>query len=594
MAFHLDDVRRLTGPNLLMDSAGAIIDVLFDDADPQLVYGQWQHHLRRCVEHLDIEVSATSYCRFYQGGASFAVPASVDMLYGTCDLLELAWELCVENLMLTDEQQKSNPVDFSARIAQINMQIKTERRPELLSLMQRAAQHSVLCLVDDDDLSLGSGKSTQCWPLDSLPSPQSIDYDGFSKIPVALITGTNGKSTSVRLAAQIASSAGLTAGLTSTDFIKVGDDVIDQGDYSGPGGARMLLRDPRADIAFLEVARGGLLRRGLPLNYANAALITNIASDHLGQYGINTLDDITQVKMLVAKAMRAKNKHESCVSDKGRNDEALTSVLVLNADDERLLAAGQALTQELNICWFSTDAHHPSIVNALAQGEPCVYLQNDCLHYAHNHQITHFGHIQDMPMTLMGSALHNVQNALGVIGLCKAMSIADEAVEKGLKEFAKDASDNPGRGNLYQYNGATVIVDFAHNTHSMQAVIDMANKLAAQMQHEHPNMQKHVMFSHAGDRSNQDIIDVTHAVTAFSANRYVLAEIEHYLRGRQLGEVSTIVTDALLSRGIDKTQIVSASSPEAGAQATISRLVPGDLALLFVLDEREQVRALLD
>ena len=138
------------------------------------------------------------------------------------------------------------------------------------------------------------------WPADQLPTPESINWTHIQSIPLAVVTGTNGKSTTVRLAASILAAAGLRAGITSTDYIRVGEEILDRGDYSGPGGARTLLRYGQSEVAVLEVARGGLLRRGIGVERADAALITNIAADHLGEWGINSVAEMAGTWLKVA------------------------------------------------------------------------------------------------------------------------------------------------------------------------------------------------------------------------------------------------------------------------------------------------------
>ena len=291
----LDEVRRLTGPNLLSYYTGAIIDVFIEGLSQPTVIDCWRKHVNICQEQ--IGWTEKSFVRLFDGGASMSLSAPVDQLYSACDLIEIAWDCCVAEL------QDGQSLDIDDKIDALITTISEEKNPALLHFIKIASEQGVRCLVDDDEISLGTGRSSQTFAVDNLPNTESLQWDSFKDIPIALITGTNGKSTSVRLAAEIAKAEGLHAGVTSTDFIKVGDHIIDEGDYSGPGGARMLLRNNNTEIAFLEVARGGLLRRGLPVYSANAALVTNVASDHLGQYGINTVDEIAEVKLMVAKAI---------------------------------------------------------------------------------------------------------------------------------------------------------------------------------------------------------------------------------------------------------------------------------------------------
>jgi UDP-N-acetylmuramyl tripeptide synthase len=567
MQLSLDEVRRLTGPNLLSDYPGTIADVFIEGISQQEVIICWQKQLDYCLSSLGWQEQY--FHRLYEGGASMSLSAPMDLLYSACDVLELAWDCCVDELKGEQNALKDE------RLLILQEAIKEEANPKLIILLNAARQHGVLCLSDDDEVSLGSGTGSQTWSIDDFPDASEVDWEQYAQVPLALITGTNGKSTSVRLAAQIAKAAGMQAGVTSTDFIKVGDTIIDDGDYSGPGGARMLLRDTRTEIAFLEVARGGLLRRGLPVNLATASLVTNVAGDHLGQYGINTIDEIAHVKLMVAKAI------------KGAGD-----FIVLNADDKRLVKfAPEFFLKDAvaPICWFSMHADNPIILAQIQQQRPCVYVDNNQIIYSYSSTEV-IAQIDEIPMTVSGTAKHNIENALGVVGLCKIMGISTSAIHTGLMRFGQNPSDNPGRGNIYHVKGATVVVDFAHNAHSMQAVMDMAQNMANDLPKEGRIT---VLFSNAGDRSNTEIYDVANAVFGLQPDTYILAEIEEYLRGREMGEVSALVKSHLLNKGVASASIFETIDPIAGVKLAVQNAKPGDLLLLFVLANREQVHTYL-
>ena len=184
-------------------------------------------------------------------------------------------------------------------------------------------------------------------------------------------------------------------------------------------------------------------------------------------------------------------------------------------------------------------------------------------------------------MTFNGSAIHNVENALGVIGLSRALKLQYAAIRSGLQSFGSDAKDNPGRGNQYQVNGFKVIVDFAHNEHSMNALVDMVNRM--------PANNRIVMFGHAGDRSDRDISDLSEAVLKLQANTYIISELENYLRGRELGDIPSLVKSVLVKHQVDEGAILKADNPLQGAQRAIEIAQPGDVVLLFVLDQRDEV-----
>jgi UDP-N-acetylmuramyl tripeptide synthase len=461
--------------------------------------------------------------------------------------------------------QSSERPDWAAECGKLKALWLAQSDQQLLALVEAANKAGVVCLIDDDEVSLGLGATSKIWPIDKLPTLESLQWQDFSSIPIAFITGTNGKSTCVRLAAAIAKAAAIEAGVTSTDFIKVGDRVIDYGDYSGPGGARMLLRDQQTEMAFLEVARGGLLRRGLPVNHVDAALITNVASDHLGEYGVNTLPELAETKFMVSKAI------------------SVHDVLVLNADNEASVTQAQSLDESLVkvICWFSTDEGNPIIQQQISSGGRAVFIRASKFFYHESGDYQQLIDITEAPITFNGTALHNIENALGVVGLCKALKLSNDAINSGLKSFGLKRSDNPGRGNSYQFNDIRVIVDFAHNDHGVAALVEMAEKM--------PAKRKLVMFGHAGDRSDADIMRATKALTRLQADVYILSQLESHLRGRESEEIPTLVASTLQQEGVEAEKIKVSCDPLTGAKLAISLAKPGDLILLFTLDQRQAV-----
>jgi UDP-N-acetylmuramyl tripeptide synthase len=294
-------------------------------------------------------------------------------------------------------------------------------------------------------------------------------------------------------------------------------------------------------------------------------LITNVASDHLGQYGINTVEELAETKFVVAKGLNAKG------------------TLVLNADNELVIEQGLKLDKK--ICWYSTDESNPLIQSQITSGGAAVFIRNQHIVYAVGNQEENIAPLEQVPMTLNGAAEHNVQNALGVVGLSKALNLPTEAIKAGLKDFGSNAQDNPGRGNIYEINGIKVLVDFAHNEHSMRAVVKTINQL--------PAKRKIAMFSHAGDRSDEEIRSLTHAVIELDASLYVVTELEHYLRGRELGEVPQIVGNYLLQQSIPPEKIQYVADVLEGAKIAMDFAQPGDVVLLVVLADREQVHEFL-
>lgn len=558
-AIRVDDARRLTGPGLLWDKPGAVMDVFLTGTDTSQVAALWKTHARRVLDALGWQDQDLTH-RSFTGGINLALSAPMDQLYSAIFAAQTAWHFCAAELLA------AAPGDFDQMVADVRAVMAKEANPALIALIAAAEAHGVDILCDDDEVSIGHGTGSQTWPADALPAPGDVNWSSLHNIPVAFITGTNGKTTTTRLLEAIARASGKVAGLTSTEFVRVGNDILDRGDYSGPGGGRMLLRDKRLEIACLEVARGGILRRGLPTRAATAAAVTNVANDHLGQYGVNTVPELAQAKFAVHRTL------------------AKGGVLVLNADDAYVRA--EAANTPAEIWWFSLDAQHDLIRQARDAGKCCAYVQNNNIVFFNGSAEQVVIAVSDVPLTMGGAAKYNILNALAASCLALALDLPVQALREGLRGFKPDAKDNPGRCNEFRYNDARVFVDFAHNPHSISAVCNALSDL--------PAKRRFIMLSHAGDRSDQDIRDVTATALDFQPDVIVAAELEDYLRGRELGEIPDLIQKTISEQGYDAKQVLRASSPSQAASMILEKLVPGDLALLLVLSERDTVLAMLD
>ena len=308
------------------------------------------------------------------------------------------------------------------------------------------------------------------------------------------------------------------------------------------------------------------MRRGLPTRRARAAVVTNVANDHLGQYGVNTVPELAQAKFAV---------HRTLASD---------GVLALNADDS--FVVDEAIHVDKTIWWFSLDMQNPKITEAQNVGQCCAYLKDQALMFFDGSTEIPIVTVQEVPITMSGAARYNVSNVLAALCVSKAMGISDAAIEAGLSHFRPDPKDNPGRCNEFAYNGARVFVDFAHNPHSIAAVCAALSTL--------PSKRRFIMLSHAGDRSDEDIISVTKTALQFRPDVIVTAELEDYLRGRDLGEIPVLIEDAATTSGMAPDQIRHAGSPLAAAKIILSEVKDGDLALMLVLSGRDKVFALLE
>jgi cyanophycin synthetase len=493
------------------------------------------------------------------GGASLVISAPIDALYAATELNEWAWSVSAETL--TGEA----PEDFAAAANRLRATIAEERRASTIALQDAAASHHVTFLSDDDLVSVGLGMGSRTWPIDQAPDPDTIDWDAVHDVPTVLITGCNGKTTSVRLLSAIADAAGFKPGVTSTDGIRVGPELVEAGDYSGPGGARTVLRRTDVDLAILETARGGMLRRGLALPRADVALITNVAEDHLGEFGVATIEGLAQVKLIVTRVVPADGR------------------VVLNADDELLVEGGQHVTAP--VIWYSL--HHDSsiIADHLAKGGEAVVLEDDSVVRIRGDQRVSVLSVDRIPVTMGGAARYNVSNVLGVVGVAWALGVPDDAIIRALEQFRPSHVDNPGRLNVFDLGGATVIVDFAHNPHGVRALGEMARAMSA--------TRRLFLVGQAGDRDDDSILDLAHAVWSMEPDCVVVKEMPKYLRGRELGVVPGMIERELVVAGAPPEAIIHAESELSGVRAALEWARPGDLILLTAHEHRTEMLALI-
>ncbi|HEY4575027.1 MAG TPA: Mur ligase family protein [Thermoanaerobaculia bacterium] len=550
----LRDSRRLTGPNLLLDRPGAILEVELSPEEAETAVAAWASQVRRMLDAVGW-TGAEIAARPFPGGASLAITAPIDGLYTATEINDWAWE-AVEAAMAGREAP-----DFRAAAARLRDEIAREANPALLALQAGAAAHGVAFLADDRAVSVGLGRGSLTWPARALPDPAEIDWSKVHDVPVLLVTGTNGKTTTVRLLAALVDASEQMAGTTSTDVVEVGGEVIERGDFSGPGGARMLLRDRRVEVAILETARGGLLRRGLAVDRADAALVTNIAADHLGEFGVLDLPGLAAAKLVVARA----------VGPRGR--------IVLNADDPELVAASGGLRSP--ILWLSLDPENPLVRRALEAGGEACFLAGGALVLARGGERTEVATVDRVPITFGGAARHNVANALAAIAMASAIRVPVDAMAKGLRRFGTRLEDNPGRANVFERDGFRVLVDYAHNPHGLAALLEVVRSIPAE--------RRLLLLGHAGDRGDGAIRDLARAALRFAPDRIILKEMPELLRGRQPGEIPAILEDELRRQGFPAERIEHAGSELEGARKALAEARPGDLLILLAHAQREEV-----
>ncbi len=555
----LDDSRRLTGPNLYWDRVGAVLDVTVSDHDAPRAIREWEQAARAILDAVGWREETTRVRRF-PGGASLVISAPLDALYAATELNE--WALGAANAAITG----APPPDLDHATALLRHIIEMEAHPAVIAMQRAAAAHGVTFLVDEHVASVGTGTGSVCWTHDNVPAPSAVDWSRVHDVPTVLVTGSNGKTTTVRLLTAVLTAAGRTVGMCCSDTVNVGGEVLDRGDWSGPGGARMVLRDPRVEVAVLETARGGMLRRGLAADRADAAIITNVAEDHFGEFGITDLATLAEAKLIVTRAL-----------DRGGR-------LVLNASDPELVAAAPRV--EAPILWFSTDSGNAVLRAHMGAGGEAVTVVEEKFVLVRDHEAHVVAPVVDVPITLQGAARHNVANVLGVIALASILGLEPATIARGLTRFRGSTADNPGRLNLFDLGGVSIVVDFAHNPHGMNAMVALAASL--------PGQRRLILMGQAGDRDDGAIREFARSAWRFHPDRIVLKEMAKYLRGRAAGEVTGLLEAEFLRLGASPASIGQADSEFEAVVAALNWARVGDLLLLPLHSERERCLTLLD
>ena len=379
------------------------------------------------------------------------------------------------------------------------------------------------------------------------------------RIPLVAVTGTNGKTTTVRLISHLLTHSGLRVGMTNTDGVYIAGQRIDTGDCSGPKSARNVLQHPDVDAAVLETARGGMLREGLAFDRCDVAVVTNVGSgDHLGLNYITTVEDLAVLKRVIVQN----------ISPSG--------MAVLNATDPIVVAMARHCRGATT--FFGADRHHPTLATHLAQGHRGVYVENGHLVAAEGNE-RHTIALSGVPITLQGTIGFQVENVMAAVAAVWAVGLDWATVQAGLASFRNDSDNAMGRFNVFSYRGATVIADYGHNPDAMIALVQAVQAM--------PAKRRSVVISGAGDRRDEDIRQQTEILGhAFDD---VLLYQDQCQRGRADGEVV-----ALLRAGLAKatrTQHISEIQGEFVAIDTaMDALLEGDLCLILV-DQVEEALA---
>ena len=388
---------------------------------------------------------------------------------------------------------------------------------------------------------------------------------GTGRVPVISTTGTNGKTTVTRMAAAILAATGKTVGMTTTDGIWVGGRQVAAGDMTGFASARVVLGDPAVEVAVLETARGGIVRRSLGYDWSDVGVMTNIAADHLGQDGIEDLDDILHAKSLVAERVRE------------------GGTIVLNADDPRLVGVPHRRLVDADkkrVVFFSLDADNPVLRRHLHAGGTGYWAADGWLVEGKGGKETRLVREADIPATFGGTARFQVANALAAAAAARALGVPAAAVRRGLAAFGTAPDDNPGRMNLFEVGGGHVLLDYGHNPAALDAVAALVRRADRRVT---------AVIAAPGDRPDELIRECGRAA-ARGFDRLVIKE-DADLRGRATGEVAALLLAGAKEEDPEGECVVLRDEREA-VRTALREMGEGELVVVFY-DDPDAVKEVL-
>jgi cyanophycin synthetase len=394
--------------------------------------------------------------------------------------------------------------------------------------------------------SFGKGR-----PVGEAIISSMFDERENGRIPVVAVSGTNGKTTTVRLIAHIIQLGGKRVGMTNSDGVYINRERIDTGDCSGPRSARNVLFHPDVDAAVLETARGGILREGLGFDCCDVAVITNIGmGDHLGLNHIYNVEELGVVKRVLVHSVAPHGK------------------AVLNAADPIVVKMAEVCPG--SVIFFARDSHERVLANHLAQGKQGVFIEGDVI-VAMNGKKRHSFPMRDIPITLNGTIMFQIENAMAAIAAAWALGLPWEQIQNGLATFVSDVSTVPGRFNMFSYRGATLIADYGHNPDAIQ--------LLAQAVESIPANRRVVVISGAGDRRDEDLSQQTE-ILGEVFDEVILYE-DDCQRGRSDGEVLMLLRKGLQNAS-RTTHIEEIRGEFIAIDTALSHLKSGDLCLILI------------
>jgi cyanophycin synthetase len=521
--------------------------------------GTYQAHI---LEHVALELqtlagTAVGFGRTRESSEEGVYKVALEYEYEELGraALEAGRELCLAAV----HDRPFDVADTLARLRELALRVAVDPAETALVQAARHRRIPISRLEDEKLLILGHGVRQQRIPLTaSLPAADTILDPLFpdgqtGRVPIAAVTGVNGKTTTTRLIAHILARTQRCVGMTCTEGIYIDGERIEAGDCSGPLSARTVLQHPRVEAAVLETARGGILRAGLGFDHCDVAVVTNIAEgDHLGIADIETVEQLARVKRTIVDV----------VSPEGH--------AILKVDDP--LVVEMASHCRGSVVFFARDGQHPVLVEHRGRGGRAAFVRDRRIILAEGPQEIPLVSLERVPLTHGGHIGFQVENALAAAAAAWVLGVPCEVILAGLEAFVSDLERTPARFNLLDFNGATVVMDYGHNTSSLASLIEAFAPL--------PHKHRSAVYSAAGDRRDTDLIRQGQLLgDAF--DRVILYEEENCIRGRQPGEINACFRQGLSGRSRVK-HIEEVQGAMQALEHALATARPGELLLIQV------------
>lgn len=549
-------IRVLAGTNVFFSGVGAIAE-LVTRSPQKLEFAQaFASELRKVLDALEWD-DVPVFNKIYSRGMIFAIPTEFDYTYAGCKILSVTFDIVAARFNNQPE------LDFDEEIDYLKYVISRERYITLRNIYNEAQDRGLNVYYHDEKITLGSGKGAFTADIGDIGF-DDVPWDSIYEIPSVLVTGTNGKTTTVRLTSFISQHAGKVVGYCSTDWVMINGNVMSQGDLSGPNGNRAVMTNPEVDVAVLEVARGGIVKRGLATSHVNGAVVTNVSEDHLGVNGIDSVYDLANAKFVVHHAVRADGINIFNL------DDAITREFVGSYNENAHALVSQKLSYDEVKPYLRSSADLACLVE---DGQFCVY--KDGVKYV-------IAAVNDVDLTYNGIAKHNIENVLVAIALSISLGRTYDEISAGLLAF-RNSVHNHGRFNLFDVKSNKIMVDYGHNLASIDNMLKFARSIAK------PESKTTVLLGFSGDRKFM-VDSVTKSVVDNKIDYVILKLFTSHLRGADVGELVEMLRSSLIRHGFPETNIIATVDTEIEAlDLILGNLGHDNIYVLLCQDEAAEI-----